>query len=202
MSLPKHLRLPFSGGIKKNEIESSRSRQRQATSAAFGADASEALFERALQETAQAMRELVRVRALVAAGAAAVPIPGMDICFDVAGLSALLGEINRAFHLAPEDMDALSEAERQRTLEAISRAGAVFAGQTPTRAFVIALIKRFAVQWFGAKAAKWVPIVGQGAAAISSGALFMMLGNAHIRECLDVRRRIRTAVLLPAPVSS
>ena len=176
MSLPKHLRLPFSGGIKKNEIESSRSRQRQATSAAFGADASEALFERALQETAQAMRELVRVRALVAAGAAAVPIPGMDICFDVAGLSALLGEINRA--------------------------GAVFAGQTPTRAFVIALIKRFAVQWFGAKAAKWVPIVGQGAAAISSGALFMMLGNAHIRECLDVRRRIRTAGLLPAPVSS
>ena len=168
-------------------------------SSAMAPDVDERLFEHALAETSKAMQRRVRLRAALAAGAAVVPIPGLDFCFDIAGLSSLFDEINRAFHLSPDDLDALAEADRRRALEAIRLAGAVLVGQTPTHAFVVALLKRAAVHWFGAKATKWVPLVGQGAAAASSGALFLMLGHAHIRECLEVRRRIRSVALLPAP---
>lgn len=192
----KRVRLPLLRGNARQSGE--RPRRGLLTESALHPDAAQALFEEALTETAAQMRRLVRKRAAFAAGAALVPIPGLDFCTDVAGLSELLDEINRAFHLTPEDLDALALAERRRALEAIRLAGAVFAGQTPTAAFVIAILKRFAVHWFGAKATKWIPVIGQGAAAASSGALFVMLGDAHIRACLEVRRRIRATALLPA----
>ena len=46
-------------------------------------------------------RRLVTKRALVAAGVAVVPIPGIDWLTDVAVLVKLLPEISRAFGLTP-----------------------------------------------------------------------------------------------------
>lgn len=50
-------------------------------------------------------------------------------------------------------------------------------------------------RWCAGKTARWVPIVGQGAAAALSYGLVKWLGEQHVRECLAVRSRV--AALLP-----
>ena len=61
------------------------------------------------------------------------------------------------------------------------------------RALTIA--KQLGSRWCAGKTARWVPIVGQGAAAALSYGLVKWLGEQHVRECLAVRSRV--AALLP-----
>ena len=57
-------------------------------------------------------RRLVSQRALLAAGVATVPIPGLDWVTDVGILIKLLPRINEAFGLSPEQVERLSPERR------------------------------------------------------------------------------------------
>ena len=75
--------------------------------------------------------------------------------------------------------------------------GAVFAGRYVTSAVVLTAIKQFGARWATGRAAKWVPLAGQAAAAALSYWAVVNLGDAHVAECVRVRERVRA--LLAAP---
>ena len=85
-------------------------------------------------------------------------------------------------------------------LSALSQVGAVFAGRYVTNAVVLTAVKQLGARWAAGRAAKWVPIAGQGAAAALSFWAVVRLGDAHIAECLRVREQV--CALLTAPSSS
>lgn len=151
----------------------------------------------ALLETAREMRALVRKRGALSAAAAVLPVPGIDIAVDAATFADMLMRINRAFQLSPEQIEMLHTDERLAVLTALSQVSAVFAGRYVTSAAVLTVVKQVGSRWMTGKAAKWVPIAGQGAAAALSYWTVVKLGDAHIAECRRVRDRVRA--LLAAP---
>ena len=151
-----------------------------------------------LARRAREARRLVRRRAALSAAAAVLPIPGLDIA--VAAFADMLNQINRSFALSPGQIERLHTDERIAMLSALSQVGAVFAGRYVTNAVVLTAVKQLGARWAAGRAAKWVPIAGQGAAAALSFWAVVRLGDAHIAECLRVREQVRA--LLTAPSSS
>src|SRR5699024_522750 len=80
-------------------------------------------------------RALVSRRSLVSAGAAVVPIPGVDMGTDVAILMQLLPKINREFGLSPEQLNALgSDTEKMLIVSGASMTmGLIGKALTPER---------------------------------------------------------------------
>jgi len=148
-----------------------------------------------LARRAREARRLVRRRAALSAAAAVLPIPGLDIAVDLTAF-----QINRSFALSPGQIERLHTDERIAMLSALSQVGAVFAGRYVTNAVVLTAVKQLGARWAAGRAAKWVPIAGQGAAAALSFWAVVRLGDAHIAECLRVREQVRA--LLTAPSSS
>lgn len=150
-----------------------------------------------LAEQRAQMRALVRRRATLSAVASVVPVPGLDFVVDASAFADMLTRINEAFALTPEQIAQLHDRERIAVLTALSQVGAVFAGRYVTSAAVLTAIKQLGSRWIAGRAAKWVPIAGQAAAATLSYWAIVKLGDAHIEECLRVRGRVRA--LLAAP---
>ena len=158
---------------------------------------------------ARRAREEVKRRALLSAGAVLVPLPGLDVAVDVGVLVSMMNAVNRAFCLSPDQIERLGMEERVAVYEALSGVGAVMAGKTlaggagPSNAegksvtgvAALTIAKQLGSRWCAGKTARWVPIVGQGAAAALSYGLVKWLGEQHVRECLAVRSRV--AALLP-----
>ena len=153
-----------------------------------------------LARRAREARRLVRRRATLSAAAAVLPIPGLDIAVDLAAFADMLNQINRSFALSPGQIERLHTDERIAMLSALSQVGAVFASGYVTNAVVLTAVKQLGARWAAGRAAKWVPIAGQGAAAALSFWAVVRLGDAHIAECLRVREQVRA--LLTAPSSS
>jgi hypothetical protein len=85
------------------------------------------------QRIAQRCRRKVTQRALVAAGVAMVPVPGLDLLTDVGLLMKLLPEINEAFGLTPEQVERLAPDRRIVVYKALS-AGSSMSSRTATSA--------------------------------------------------------------------
>ena len=67
----------------------------------------------ALEAAVRRARSLLHRRALVAAAASTVPVPGLDWAVDAALLSRLLPRINAEFGLSPAQIDALDPTQRE-----------------------------------------------------------------------------------------
>lgn len=160
--------------------------RRQAASTA-GPDPSEAIAERC--------RKLVTQRALVAAGVAMVPVPGLDWLTDVGVLIKLLPEINRAFGLTPEQIERLAPDRKLVVYKAISAGSGVLVGRVVTRELVIQLLKVVGVRLTTQQAAKFVPIAGQAVSAMLTFGALKYVCEQHIRQCQAVARQLA----LPAP---
>jgi uncharacterized protein (DUF697 family) len=143
-------------------------------------------------------RQRVKQRALLAAGVAMVPVPGLDWITDVGVLVKLLPDINRAFGLSPEQIEHLAPDRRLVVYKAISAAGGMLVGKIVTRELVFTALKVVGVRLTTQQAAKFVPIAGQAlSAALTFGALRYVC-EQHIRQCMAVRRQLQ----LPAPQAS
>ena len=140
-------------------------------------------------------RKLVSRNAMLAAGVAVVPVPGLDWLTDVAVLVKLLPQINRAFGLSEEQIERLAPERRIVVYKAVSAGGSLLVGKMVTRELVIGLLKAVGVRLSAQQAAKYVPIAGQAlSAALTFGALKWVC-EQHIQQCAEVCRRLR----LPAP---
>lgn len=149
-----------------------------------------------LDAVAQHCRQMVRRRALVAAGVAMVPLPGLDWLTDIGLLVQLLPRINAAFGLAPEQIERLAPDRRIVVYKAISAGGGMLIGKVVTRDLVLMLLKMVGVRLSTQQAAKFVPLAGQAVSAALTYSALRFVCEQHIKQCIAVSRQLA----LPAPV--
>ncbi len=142
-------------------------------------------------------RKLIAKRALVAAAAGAVPLPGLDWAVDAALLSKLIPRINEEFGLAPHQIAKLPLHQRERVQTAITLVGGALLGKLITKSLIISAMKAVGVRLTAAQAAKFVPLAGQVASAALNYAALRWLGEQHIKDCLRVAQEAK--LQLPAP---
>ena len=140
-------------------------------------------------------RRLVNKRALVAAGVAVVPLPGIDWITDVATLMKLIPEINEAFGLTPAQVERLAPDRRVVVYKAISAGGGMLVGKLVTKDLVIKMLRLVGVRLSTQQAAKYVPLAGQAISAALTYSSLRYVCEQHIQQCVAVTRQL----LLPAP---
>ncbi len=149
-----------------------------------------------LQAVAERCRKLVRRRALLAAGVAMVPVPGLDWLTDVGVLVSLLPKINAEFGLTPQQIERLAPDRRIVVYKAISAAGGLLVGRVVTQDLVLRLIKLVGVRLTAQQAAKYVPLAGQAVSAALTYSALRFVCEQHIRQCLAVAHELKQ---LPPP---
>jgi len=147
-------------------------------------------------------RRLVTRRALVGAGVALVPIPGIDWVTDVAILVKLIPEINRAFGLTPEQVERLSPDRRVVVYKAISAGGSMLVGRLITREVVMYMLRLVGVRLTTQQAAKFGPVAGQAVSALLTFSALKYVCEQHIRQCMDVSRQLALPAATPAPAAA
>ena len=145
---------------------------------------------RDIEATVRHCRRLVSKRAALAAGAAVVPIPGVDWITDVATLLKLVPEINAAFGLTPAQVERLAPERKVAVVKAISAGGSMLVGRLVTRDLVVAMLKTVGVRLSSKQAAKFVPIAGQAVSAAITYASLRYVCDQHIQQCAEVARRL------------
>lgn len=147
------------------------------------------------QGVAERCRSMVKRRALVAAGVAAIPVPGLDWLTDVGILIDLLPRINREFGLSTEQIERLAPDRRIVVYKAVSAGGGLLIGRVVTRELVMWMLRLVGVRLTTQQAAKFVPIAGQAVSAALTYSALRYVCEQHIRQCMEVHRLLA----LPAP---
>jgi uncharacterized protein (DUF697 family) len=147
----------------------------------------------------QRSRRMLNKRALLAAAASAVPVPGLDWAVDAALLSRLLPQINAEFGLSAQQLDRLDPRQREKVQKAVAMVGTVLVGKFITKDLVLKAAKMVGMRLSAAQAAKFVPLAGQAVSAIVGYAAIRYLGEEHIKDCVRVAREAQLA--LPAPAA-
>jgi uncharacterized protein (DUF697 family) len=140
-------------------------------------------------------RRLVTKRALLAAGVAAVPLPGIDWVTDVAVMVRLIPEINEAFGLTPEQIERLAPDRKVVVYKAISAGSGMLVGRLVTREMIMRMLRLVGVRLTTQQAAKYVPIAGQAVSAALTFTSLKFICEQHIQQCAAVSSQL----MLPAP---
>lgn len=134
-------------------------------------------------------RALVTKRALVSAGTAVVPIPGIDLVADVGILSRLLPDISAKFGLDHDQVEKMEPHRAEQVLVVATSLGNTAIGRAVTKRVVTAILRRVGVRLAGAQAAKFVPILGQAVAASISFGAMKLAGDRHVDDCYETAKR-------------
>jgi uncharacterized protein (DUF697 family) len=137
----------------------------------------------------QRCRKLLNRRALMGAAASTVPVPGLDWLVDAALLSKLLPAINAEFGLTPEQLDRLPKHKREQVQKAVGVVGSMLIGKLVTRDMVVRVASVIGTRLTAKQAAKYVPLAGQAVSAIIGYTAIRYLGEAHIKDCVEVCQR-------------
>ena len=139
-----------------------------------------------LSAAVQRSRRLLHRRALVAAAASTVPVPGLDWAVDAALLSRLLPQINALFGLTPEQLDQLDPQKHEQVQKAVTLVGSVLIGKFITKELVLRATRTVGLRLTTKQLAKYVPLAGQAVAATVGYATLRYLGEQHLRDCVQV----------------
>ncbi len=153
--------------------------------------------ERDIAAVARHCRRVVTRRALMAAGVAVLPIPGLDWLTDVGILVKLIPEINEAFGLTPAQIERLAPERRLAVYKAVSAGGSMVIGKMVSRDLILRLLKLVGVRLTTQQAAKYVPLAGQAVSAALTFSALKLICEQHIRQCMAVSQQ----VLLEAPAT-
>lgn len=135
-------------------------------------------------------RTLVNRSASLSGIAAVVPLPGIDVGADVTLFMQLLPTINRRFGLSAEQVETLDARTKELVFLGATSVGSQVVAKLVTTEVVTALLKRIGVRVAVKSAARWVPVVGQAAAAGISFAAMRLVGNRHVEDCYKVARSV------------
>ncbi|EHR71373.1 protein of unknown function (DUF697) [Burkholderiales bacterium JOSHI_001] len=149
----------------------------------------------AIERVVKQCRRLVRQRALIAAGVAMVPLPGVDWVTDVGILVKLLPRISASFGLAPEQVERLAPERKVVVFKVLSATGSLVLGRAVTRTVVLQLLKLVGVRLTTQQATKWLPVAGQAVSAALTYSALQYVCEQHIQQCAAVARQLA----LPAP---
>ncbi|MGC1173048.1 hypothetical protein [Polaromonas sp.] len=150
----------------------------------------------ALQAAVMRGRKLLNKRAMVAAAASAVPLPGLDWAVDAAMLSRLIPEINKEFGLTPQQLDQLDPTKREQVQKAVALVGSVLIGKLISRELVLKAAAKIGMRLTTKQLAKYVPFAGQIVAATVGYAAIRYLGEEHMKDCIRVARHAHLEVPL------
>ena len=151
----------------------------------------------ALEAAVKRSRKLLNKRALVAAAASAVPVPGLDWAVDAALLSKLIPEINKEFGLTPAQLDRLDPKKRDQVQKAVAMVGSVLIGKFISRDLVLKAATKIGVRLSTKQLAKYVPFAGQIVSAAVGYAAIRYFGEEHMKDCIRVARTAQLALPLP-----
>lgn len=138
-------------------------------------------------------RDMVRKRALVSAGVAAVPLPGVDILSDLTTFTVLVEEVNKEFGLSQQQIERLHPRLRVLAYQAAASVGGMLVGKLVTQRLVLQLFKRAGLKIAAKTVTKVVPVAGQIASAAIGFALFRKMGYQHVEACAQVARELQKA---------
>ena len=151
--------------------------------------------QRDLDTVVRLCRKRVRQRALLAAGVAMVPVPGLDWATDLGVLMSLLPEISAAFGLSPAQIARLAPNRQLVVYKAVSAGGGLLVGKLITRELVLKVLKLVGVRLSAQQAAKYVPLAGQLVSAALTFSALKYVCDKHIAQCRAVAQQLQ----LPAP---
>ncbi|HYW58711.1 MAG TPA: hypothetical protein VE934_17310 [Polaromonas sp.] len=155
-----------------------------------------AAHDAALTAAVTRSRKLLNKRAMVAAAASAVPVPGLDWAVDAAMLSKLIPEINKEFGLTPEQLDKLDPKKRDQVQKAVTMVGSVLIGKLISRDLVIKAATKIGMRLTTKQLAKYVPFAGQIVSAAVGYAAIRYLGEEHMKDCIRVAKQAHLEVPL------
>lgn len=151
----------------------------------------------ALAAAVQRSRRMLHRRALVAAAASTVPVPGLDWAVDAALLSRLLPQISAEFGLSAEQLDRLDPEKREKVQKAVALVGSVLIGKFITQELVLRAARTVGLRLTTKQLVKYVPIAGQAVSAAIGYATLRYLGDQHMQDCIRVVKEAQ--LQLPAP---
>ncbi len=149
----------------------------------------------ALTAAVRRSRKLLNKRALVAAAASAVPVPGLDWAVDAALLSRLIPEINQEFGLSPAQLDKLDPKKREQVQKAINLVGSILIGKLISRDMVLQAATKIGVRMTTKRLTKFIPFAGQLVSAAVGFAAIRYFGEQHMKDCIRVAQKAQ--LLLP-----
>lgn len=158
--------------------------------------AAEGSLDAALEAAVKRSRKLLNKRAMFAAVASAVPVPGLDWAVDAALLSKLIPEINNEFGLTPDQLDQLDPKKRDQVQKAVALVGSVLIGKFISRDLVLKAATKIGVRLSTRQLAKYVPFAGQIVAATVGYAAIRYFGEEHMKDCIRVARQAQLEVPL------
>ena len=144
-------------------------------------------------------RKMLNQRALVAAAAGAVPVPGLDWAVDAALLSRLVPKISAEFGLSPVQLNKLTPKQRERVQKSVAMVGSVLIGKFITRDLIVMAAKKVGMRLTASQAAKFVPLAGQAVSAVLNYTALRYLGEEHIKDCVRVARAVQMALTDETP---
>ncbi len=142
-------------------------------------------------------RQKLHRRALMAAAAGSLPIPGLDWMVDAALLAKLIPEINAEFGLTPAQINRLEPHLREQVQKAVAMVGSLLIGKFITRDIVLRMAQTVGLRLSTQQAAKYVPLAGQAVSAMLAYTAIRYLGEEHLKDCVRVAKAIQLS--LPAP---
>ena len=148
----------------------------------------------ALAAAVKRSRKLLNRRAIVAAAASAVPVPGLDWMVDAAMLSKLIPEINKEFGLTPQQLDQLEPRKRDQVQKAVTMVGSVLIGKFISRDLVIKAATKIGVRLTNKEVAMYVPLAGQVISAAVGYADIRYFGEEHMKDCIRVAKQAQLDV--------
>nr|WP_145548528.1 hypothetical protein [Variovorax boronicumulans] len=152
-----------------------------------------------LVEAVRRGRRLLHGKAMVAAAASAVPVPGLDWAVDAAVLSRLIPAVSAEFGLTPEQIARLEPRQRDQVQKAVNMVGSVLIGKFITRDLVLRAAAAVGMRLTAKQAAKYVPFAGQALSALVGYSAIRFLGEEHLKDCVRVAREARLALPEPPP---
>ncbi|MFZ2295214.1 MAG: hypothetical protein WAW46_09270 [Polaromonas sp.] len=150
----------------------------------------------ALEAAVKRSRKLLNKRAMVAAVASALPVPGLDWAVDAALLSKLIPEINKEFGLTPAQLDQLDPKKRDQVQKAAAMVGSVLIGKFISRDLIIKATTKIGMRLTTKQLAKYVPLAGQIVAATVGFAAIRYFGEEHMKDCIRVARHAQLEIPL------
>ncbi|MGJ7489425.1 hypothetical protein [Variovorax sp. ZT4R33] len=139
-------------------------------------------------------RKLIARKALLAAAASAVPLPGIDWAADAALLSRLVPQVSAEFGLSVTQVETLAPHQRERIQKAATTVGALLVGRLVTRDLLMTMAKHAGLRLTTKQATKYVPVAGQIISAGLGYAALRALGEQHIKDCVKVARAVQFAL--------
>ena len=150
------------------------------------------ISEKDLDRVANECYSMVTTRAGLSGAVAAVPMPGIEIAADVAILLRLLPAISQRFGLSSDQIDQYDAQSKMFLYNLIVEMGSKVAGKVITKEVVLYLLNRVGVTVTASTVTKYIPVVGQVAAAGLSFAAMKYIGDAHVAECRKLVERMHS----------